>query len=187
VRIEGQLERGQHLRELARTAVAPGLHSRFGSRGSHGRERARALFLDEQAALPRAVEALRSSRAGRDYPALAALAGYGREEYRRLPPPRQRSARVEIDRQLAMRSELKGRTGRRLFDDAGPAPPAGRSETDVSGRLAWEGPYRAPRHVAAIHSGSPPSGRAGRRESAVMRDAREVAAGRKRQLGIDRS
>ena len=159
-------------------------------------------FLDAQAALPAGGRARAGER--RDYAALAGLAGYGREEYERLDPRGQRAARLEIDRELALRRELGGsragrlrrvrakvRVGRRerrkagrefdgaLHDrmrDGGHSLPASRRTR--SGFDAWREAGRAD-HEA--NGREPISDR-----SSVMRDAREVAARRKRQLGKDR-
>ena len=84
---------------------------------------ARERFLDAQAALP-AARRLRGPRAGarRDYAALAGPRGIRtRGEYERLDPRAQRAARLEIDRELALRSELgDGRRARRRAADATP-------------------------------------------------------------------
>jgi hypothetical protein len=126
-------------------------------------------FLDAQALLP----AGESERAGttpqRNYAALAGLAGYGRREFERLAPQQMQAARTQIDRELALRREqatifqhsppagdARG-TGR----EEGKTPPRPRGRTERTG-------HRGPRRSS---------------ESDVMRDAREVAARRKRQLG----
>ena len=49
--------------------------------------------------------------ARRDYAALAGIAGYSREQYEQLHPRAQREARLEIDRELALRRELRGAAG----------------------------------------------------------------------------
>jgi hypothetical protein len=124
-------------------------------------------FLDGQAQLPPSDSKRDHAGPQRNYAALAGLAGYGRREYERLGPQEARTARTQIDRELVLRSEQATifRHGLPTADQRGterakvPARPHGRGER--GGR-----------------PGSPqPS------ESIVMRDAREVAAGRKRQLG----
>ncbi len=126
-------------------------------------------FLDAQAQLP-ASDGERE-RAGplRSYAALAGLAGYGRREYERLDPQEARTARTQIDRELALRSEQATvfRSGLSAVDAHGTEREPGNAPARSRGRDEHEhrpGPRR-------------PS------ESIVMRDAREVAAKRKRQLG----
>jgi hypothetical protein len=126
-------------------------------------------FLDAQAQLPASDGERDRTAPRRNYAALAGLAGYGRREYERLAAPQAQTARTQIDRELALRSEqatvfrprpsaVDARGAERETASA-PARPRGRGE-----RGDRPGPRR-------------PS------ESIVMRDAREVAAKRKRQLG----
>ncbi len=139
--------------------------------------RARAQFLDEQARLPGAAARERLGRSApgsqrRDYAALAGLAGLARWEYEQLDPRARRSVRLQVDRELAQR--------RALNESARTVPGAAGST-----RLAR--PARSPEsdRQPASGRGAPPRG--GESESSVMRDAREVAARRKRQLGRDRT
>jgi hypothetical protein len=105
-----------------------------------------------------------------DYAALATLAGLSRWEYERLSSRRRREVRAEIDRELAARRGPSRSPGRDR--QAGESEGAGGvSPRDDRSR---EGSKRTP-----IPRRSLP-------ESRVMRDAREVEAGRKRQLGYDR-
>jgi hypothetical protein len=135
-----------------------------------------------------------ASPRGRDYAALAGLAGYGAGEYERLDSRRRRQARLEIDRELALRRELSGAAA-----DAVPAP---------DGQLGRRRSQRAERDFEQalerrLHDGGselpsthrkpePPleewltDARARARRSPVMRDAHDVAARRKRQLGRPR-
>jgi hypothetical protein len=162
--------------------------------GTIGRAERQARLLDEQAQLRSRAH---DSSARRDYAALAGLAGYSREEYERLDPSSQRFARLDVDRELAWRREL--------------GPAASEAAAAAQAQVSWRERRSAERAVqdalerrlrAAGHK--PPSsqkadaveawarrGRAderarGERESSVMRDAREVALRRKRQLGRDR-
>ncbi len=162
-------------------------------------------LIDEQSALPPASVRARPGEARRDYPALAGLAGLAREEYERLTPPRQRAARLQIDRELALRRELADAA--RSLGVAGDGPsattglarraPGARPEGGVRERTpqsARTGPgtslapaaierWRQAPRSARQQDGTPgPSG-----SSSVMRDAHAVAARRKRQLGRDRS
>ncbi|MCW3033815.1 MAG: hypothetical protein JWM60_2160 [Solirubrobacterales bacterium] len=149
----------------------------------------RSRFLDLQTALP-AASATRGASGRRDYPALAGVAYRSRAEYERLAPGPQRAVRLEIDRELAARrSAIASRSAgtsargevaplRARLDDS--ARPHG-AETSAIGRRA-----RVPLTGATGSSlGDGRSAPAGE-ESPVMKDARAVAEGRKRQLGIGR-
>jgi hypothetical protein len=199
--IADQVSRRRAALEGARRAVAnaEGTRRRTGSNHTSERQTERARFLDAQAALPAAG---RRDQTGtrRDYPSLAGLAGYGRAQYERLDPRARRQARVQIDRELALRRELGGaaadlsasrqtdRLGRRAraraardFDGAlaqrlrasGHRQPS--FHADKSGFEAWK------RARAASTRPRTPG-----RNSSVLDDAREVAARRKRQLGRNR-
>jgi TrbL/VirB6 plasmid conjugal transfer protein len=197
-RVKGEIDREQGALNRARELRG---EAQLGGREPHTSERRneRARFLDAQAALPSAARA-RGAEQRRDYGALSSLAGYRREEYERLDPAGQRVARLEIDRELALRkgfaetatslAEPQGpRLGRierhraeRKFDGAlqkrmredGHGMPA--SRTRRSPFDAWREDARAEQ------AGRRPSSD----RSSVMRDAREVAARRKRQLGKGR-
>ncbi len=124
----------------------------------------RSALLDRQAELPGMLER-RAGEPRRDYAALAGVVGLTHERYRELSPPSGRMARLAIDRQLSARREERGlkspefaRTDDRVADRTRSAPGQGT-------------PLQPPRR--------PP-------ESRVMRDVREVAEGRKRELGFDR-
>jgi hypothetical protein len=156
---------------LARESAADEAVLATAAAGSAGRRRLarRERFLDVQAARPSA-----SAHAGtgerRDYPALAALTGSSGTQYERLSPPAQRAARLEIDRQLALRLP----------------PPLQPSYARDAVRQRTErapgDPGTAPSVVRRSFGPEPPA--AG--ESSMLRDAREVAAGRKRELGLGR-
>ena len=169
-RIEGELAREEHSLRHARRTVAEGQRARHSAGSTHTREQreARARFLDEQAALP-ASSQRRAGMHRRDYPALAGLAGHGREQYERLDPAGRRQARLRIDRELALRSQL-GAAAQDVVHANEPAP--GRRERR---RVERELDHALEQRMRA--SGNPPP------RSTVMDDAREVAAGRKRQLG----
>jgi hypothetical protein len=202
-RVRDELEREQETLGAAQRLAREGqqAHRRTGDVASRERRDEQARFLDSQAALPAGGRAGASGER-RDYAALAGLAGYGRAEYARLAPGGQRAARLEIDRELALRTELRetgntlasvgdgGRLGRRerrradrRFDSAlqrrmqqgGHTLPASRRER--SALDDWQQGGRASRSGASDARGD---------RSSVMRDAHEVAARRKRQLGRDR-
>jgi hypothetical protein len=202
-RVRGELENEQESLNRSRRLAGEGerLRHRKGSE-AYSRERMdeQRHFLDAQAALPAAARA-RGPEQRRDYAALAALAGYRHGEYERLDPPEQRAARLEIDRELALRKELSetsrdfaqdsaprlGRRDRRRVDrgfdsalqermrDAGHQMPASRGKRSALEEWRREGV----RHQAAAERA------AASERSSVMDDAREVAARRKRQLGKD--
>ncbi len=202
-RVAAEIAREEDARARARrtTADADSAQRRTGQAHTREQREQRARLLDAQAALPAAG---RASAGGerRDYAALAALAGHGREEYERLDPRHRREARAQIDRELAMRRELGGavadmqaraRSGSpgRFDRQAGGREPEGA----LGERMGSEGHRRpgAPRGgsrleewkrdgAAAAASHSSPR----RTGSPVLDDAREVAARRKRQLGTDR-
>jgi hypothetical protein len=133
---------------------------------------ATARMLDEQAKLPRAGE-LAGAQQRRDYPALAGLAGYSRGDYERLDRSPQRAARLRIDRELAARRAA--------------------TEPGSIGSVRVGSGIHGGRADARGDRSRPPERRRGPRpaaeadaENSVMRDAREVAEGRKRQLGFDK-
>jgi len=188
-RIQGEIELEQGTLNRARRVASEGEQAqRRGGGEAYPRERLeqQRRFLDAQAALPSAARA-RGSEERRDYAALSALAGYQREEYERLDPRGQRTARLEIDRELALRKELTATA--KSF--AGPeVPRVGRRERGTADRKfdgALQQRVRDAGHIlpASRRERSPfESWRQDR--SSVMRDAREVAERRKRQLGRDR-
>ncbi len=194
-RVEGEARRARAALDSARAgggddrpAAARGAPARGAATpGDAAREREYARFLDAQARLPAAVDAHRARTATRrDYRALAGLAGHGAHEYERLAPREQRAARLAIDRELAVRRERAlTRVG---VDRAGPGPGPGPSAIDAD--RAGRGPSPPPaRRAPAVPWRAPDSSRPESRsssESTVMDDARAVAEGRKRQLGIGR-
>ncbi len=126
------------------------------------------VMLDRQAELPSSLERARGEPA-RDYPALAGLAGLTRERYAGLPSASQRRARLEIDRELSARRIERG------LQRAADAPVVARSGA---------------RPGSVQGSGDSPAAaeprRPARREPTVLEDAREVAEGRKKELGFGR-
>jgi hypothetical protein len=172
-----------------------------GERYSDEQLQRQARFLDDQAALPSAARA-RGSGERRDYAALAGLVGYRREQYERLDPGGQRMARLEIDRELALRRGLTDTAN--SFTGGVEAPELSRRERHmVEGSFdgALQKRMRDSGHTMPASSHKRPPLDIWRQEgrelrqagsdvsaerSSVMRDAREVAARRKRQLGKDR-
>ena len=187
-RVEGELaqQRGALSDALAVVAGRRRQASPTHERSSEQHD-ARARFLDAQAALPGAIDAGRQrARERRDYAALAGLADLGSHEYSRLGPPEQRVARLAIDRELAARRE-RPQLVTSMTESGGAGgmqrpfarPPRDRSDSTPVMRLP-----SAPVDDGVTPSARPAPPRAS--DSSVMRDAREVAARRKRQLGVGR-
>ena len=153
-RIEGRIVREQHALTAARRLVAEtdAERRRSGAWHTELQREERARFLDAQAALPaRGRPATDGER--RDYVALAGLAGHGRAQFEALDTRRQRQARLQIDRELALRRELR---------PAGPDMAAGQRSS-----IPRAGPHR-PRDGGTLggESAGPTAGRlpeAGRR------------------------
>jgi hypothetical protein len=177
-RLAGRAERAEDGSvSLADRSHRPDGHRRPGAAEARDVESASAVarhrferFLDRQAQLPASDRKRDRTASQRNYAALAGLAGYGRREYERLGPQEARAARTQIDRELTLRSEQATLIRHDLAATDVRATERERVEAPVS---------RA--HGRGERGGRPGSGRPS--ESVVMRDAREVAAGRKRQLG----
>jgi hypothetical protein len=203
-RLGREIEHEQREYDAAQRSAADGDRMRRRTGALHTREQAqeRGRLLDAQATLP-AGGRRDAAGARRDYAALAGLAGYGRQQYEQLDPRRRREARLEIDRELALRRELNEAAGDVAAAAAGSPGRlerrrASRDFDRALGQRLREGGHAPPRSPAdprstesASSEGRPHRGRtrtgAGRspigRESTVMRDAHEVARRRKRQLG----
>jgi hypothetical protein len=190
-RVEGEISGERRaLNDVPPDAAAHERQQRRGGtldKGEHGEDRERLLQAGPASGL---VEArLEGSSAGeRDYAALAGLVGYGREEYERLSPQRQRAARLQVDRELALRSSAEGSEHGPVSGTQASAAGGRMDRSDPArGRRPARGDAEAPKRAAG---GEPEGGSEGRPgeagESPVMRDAHEVAARRKRQLGFDR-
>jgi hypothetical protein len=196
------MEREQRELNAARRIVREGEQARRRTGEPYGRTQheERDRFLNAQAALPAGVRA-HASQGGRrrDYAALAALAGYGRAEYEQLDPRRQRAARLEVDRELALRRELRA-----TATDGGPSggPPLRAREQRKANRefdrrlelrmretgQALPASRRQPSQIERWRQGAMADRlSASAKASSVLRDANEVARRRKRQLGRDRS
>jgi hypothetical protein len=186
-RIETELAAQQQSLGHARRTVADGSHTRDGVGFTRRQIERRARFLDEQAALPASAERRRGSPR-RDYQALAGLAGHRREQYEQLDPRPRREARLRIDRELALRSQLHA-ASRELVNGRAPEPRRReRREPEIELDHALERRLRAnatppPSAPSAHDSRRPPPVRTPTPKSTVIDDAREVAARRKRQLG----
>ena len=158
-RVQAQIAREERM--LASQRGAAGARGGGASARSRGeRLSERAAFLDDQARLPGALAG--AGPGVRDYASLAGLVGIGHDEYARLDRSGQRVARLRIDRELALRADLfvaMGEPGA-LRRGRGRAPSAPAERGTAAGVAAAE-------------------------ELPVVRDLREVAAGRKRYIGFD--
>lgn len=197
-RLEDEIAREQLGLNSARRVASDGERARGREVGTAERREERTRFLDAQAALPAAAMASGlAASARRDYSALAGLAGYGPREYERLDPQGRRAARVKIDRELASRKELRAAAGETAARGRESTPsggetrkPSGALDRRLEDRMRDREPVMARGRARPARGGH--ESRAARlrparvSESIVMRDAREVAARRKRQLGPDR-
>ncbi|HVA20166.1 MAG TPA: hypothetical protein VMU55_08320 [Solirubrobacteraceae bacterium] len=185
-RLQGEITTEQSSLTAARQTVAGGERAKRASGNVYTREQSeeRARFLAAQAALPGRE---------RDYAGLAGLAGYGRREYEGLDAGFQRAARLEVDRELAMHKaanttagdvaaggmgSLRRREQRKLsrgFDN---------TVKQQVGAGGHDLPSSARPKTSSIDSHLQESrARSRAKESSVVRDAREVQAHRRRQLG----
>ncbi len=202
-RIEEEVGQSQRGLNAARLLAGDGerARSRTGRVYTNAQVEERERFLDAQAELPGSGRG-GSARAGerRDYAGLAGLAGYGRSEYELLDSRGQRAARLDVDRELALRKERNAtaanlaaaiepsRLGRREKRRASEDFDSKLRERMRDGGHAMPSSRREPRALESWrNAGTADRGSDGGRESSVMRDAREVAARRKRQLGRDQS
>jgi hypothetical protein len=174
--LEAQIAREADELADAKRVAGDGSLASGGARDSQAQELERSRFLDLQSALPAVIDAHRTrARERRDYAALAGLVGYAGHQFRRLGEPQKRVARLGIDRELALRKSAIAAGG-------SPAQPASAVRTARAG----DGEQRQ-NGSGGLPDGADPL-RPPRRqieESSVMRDVREVEAGRKRQLGYD--
>ena len=185
----------------ARQTVADGERAKRASGKVYTSEQLqeRTGLLDVQAALPDRGRA-GPGGARRDYAGVAGIAGYAPREFEALDDNHKRAARLEIDRELAHYKELHA-TGRDIA--AGSEGSLGRREqrkTNKQFDRRHEQRVRDGGHELPASARPKPSAldaylqdsRASRAqarargESSVMRDAREVSARRKRQLGRER-
>jgi hypothetical protein len=172
------------VREAERAQRAAGRPYTRAQVEQHGR------FLDAQTAL---------AAGERDYARLAGVMGLARSEYEALDAPGGRAARLQIDRELALRQELP----RAAAGLAARADSAGWRERRRASRQLRDGlehglraEGRSPPRIAIVgdrleswkHDSAVKAAREHQPQgrSAVLDDAREVAARRKRQLGVDR-
>jgi hypothetical protein len=197
MRVKAQVEHEQRELDEARAYSAAGYEGppTRARQAADPLVRERADFLDRQAELPAASQRARRASSGaaavrRDYAALASLVGFSRAEYERLDQKRQRIARVEIDRELALRKELAASARSPSEPSPVPARAGERGPAHEHERAARDGARESARPPTPARRRSSPMRfdrpRSDSPTSRVMHDAREVEARRKRQLGFDR-
>jgi hypothetical protein len=188
-RLRAEIADEQGSLTAARRTVADGERAKRGTGSVSTRAQAeeRARMLDAQAALP---DRGRAGPGGekRDYARVAGIVGYSPQELEALGARDKRAVRLEIDRELAARKGAS--TAARVLAPAGEGSLKRREQkrTDklfdgsLEQHVKEEG-HELPSSLKprSQRRSSPPRRPAG--ESSVMRDAHEVAAGRKRQLG----
>jgi hypothetical protein len=197
-RLRGEVASEQDSLTAARRTVTDGERAKRASGKVYTSQQLqeRVRLLDAQAALPDRGRA-GPGGARRDYAAVAGVAGYAPRELEALDDHHKRAARLEIDRELARYKELNA-TARDVAGGAGGS--LGRRDqrrTDKQFDRRHEQRVRDSGNQMPSSARPKPSAldayledsRAYTRahgESSVMRDAHEVAARRKRQLGRDR-
>ncbi len=191
-RVQGEIAGEQTSLTAARRTVADGEKAERTTGGSSTRERAEQYgrFLDEQAALP-------AGRA-RDYAGAAGIADYGRRQYEALGARDKRAAQLEIDRELAARKGAGAAAREVAAAGGGALKPREQKQVDklVDGSLEQQMNAEGLAPPASLRRRPKRPGfdehmqdwRSGGSNGAsrVMRDAHEVMAGRKRQLGRER-
>ncbi|HTZ85182.1 MAG TPA: hypothetical protein VMB05_00810, partial [Solirubrobacteraceae bacterium] len=152
----------------------------------HEREARYRSFLDAQARLPAEGRGEASMAGTRSYASLAGIAGYGRREYLQLDRESKHQARRLIDRELASRREamLPGSNAHATVRGSGPAAAANRPRQlpSAESHSSEEADSLIPERFVPPRGGARPD-RAGPSESIVMKDALEITARRRRQLG----
>jgi hypothetical protein len=192
-RLQGEIAGEQGSLTAARQTVADGDKAKRATGIVQTRAQAEKYgrFLDEQAALP--------AGKARNYAGLAGIAGYGRRELEGLDAPGQLMARRKIDQELAVRKGLNAAAGN--VAAGGESSLGRREEKKVRKQFGHtlEQEVKAEGHELPASLKPRPkrpsfdaqvqdwreAGRANGK-SRVMRDAHEVRAGRKRQLGRER-
>ncbi len=187
-RVEKDMQLEERKHQLARHTVTEGDRAKrqSGRLYTSAQAKERGQFLDTQAALP---------RQRRDYASLAGVIGHSPDEWKQLNPQARTKARDAIDRELATRGQLAGA----VEDVVNRKDPSQRGlkklktqqrfDTALKTRVHAEGhstPSSGDKGSALetyLQTGRAERRSAGAGESSVMRDAREVAARRKRQLG----
>jgi hypothetical protein len=186
-RLQGEITTEQSSLTAARQTATGGERAKRASGNVYTREQSeqRASFLAAQAALPAGRE--------RDYAGMAGLAGYGRREYEGLDAGFQRAARLEIDRELAMHKAANTTAGDAAAGGMGSLRRHEQRKLNRGFDSTVEQHVGAGGHELPSSARPKPSSidshlqesraRSRAKESSVVRDALEVQAHRRRQLG----
>ena len=200
-RLQGEIAGEQNSLTAARQTVDDGERTKgvSGKVYSSEQHEQRAKFLDAQAALPDGGRAGPGGKQ-RDYAGMANLVGHARREFEGLDAARQQTARLEIDRELALRREVNATAKDVAVGSGGALKPREQRKTDeqydrrLEQRVRDGGhelpssarPKPSPANPGLKDPRDPRTHTRVRRESGPVRDSREAATRRKRQLGRDR-
>jgi hypothetical protein len=197
-RLQGEIAGEQNSLTAERQMVEQGERAKSTSGRPYTSEQheQRAKFLDAQAALPDGGRVGPEGKQ-RNYAAMAGLIKYGRREFEGLDTARQQAARLEIDRELALRKEVNATAKDVAVGSGGALKPREQRKTDeqYDRRLEQrvrDGGHELPSSVrpkpSPVDPGlkDPRDHARVRRESSPVRDFREAATRRRRQLGRDR-
>jgi hypothetical protein len=200
-RLQGEIAGEQNSLTAARQTVDEGDRAKSASGRPYTSEQheQRAKLLDTEAALPDGGKVGADGKQ-RNYAAMAGLVGYSRREFEGLDAARQQAARSEIDRELALRKEVNATAKDVAVGSGGALKPREQRKADeqYDGRLQQrvrDGGHELPSSVRPWpypvdpdlkDPRDPRTHARSRRESGPVRDFREVAARRIRQLGRER-
>jgi hypothetical protein len=198
-RVQGEITTEQGSLTAARQTVNDGDKEKRKTGKPYTREQAaeQARLFETQAALP---DRGRAGPGGekRNYAAAASIAKYGRRQYEELDAGGKRVAQLETDRELARLKAARTTAKDMATRPQSSLPPREQSKLNkgfdrkVEQQMGTGGHGPSPSRTKGSPSGSSQhnsrTGRrsAGGRESGPVRDFREAAARRKRQLGRDR-
>jgi hypothetical protein len=198
--VQGEIAAEQSSLDMARQRVKEGERSKRTTGSPHTSKQAAAheQLLDAQAELPDHGRAAPGGEK-RDYARLAGIGEYGQKEFEELSPGGQRVARLKIDRELAARKEasVAARDVAARHTSSPPTREEREAVKDVNHKLervstGAPGARPSPHMKKGSTSGSSQhNSRTERRsasggESGPVRDFREAASRRKRQLGRER-
>jgi len=194
--VQGEITGEQSSLTAAQKTVKDGERTKRRTGSVHTREQVaeHARFIETQAALPERGGVGPEGKK-RAYAELAGIVGYGSRRYDELDAAGKRTAQLEIDRELARLKAAKTTAKDMASSPGGSLPRREQRKLEksfdrtVEEQTGTGGPNAPSPRVKVSPSGSPrQSSRterrsAGTRESSPVRDAREVAAHRRRQLG----
>jgi hypothetical protein len=198
-RVQGEITAEQGSLTAARQTVNDGDKEKRKTGKPYTREQAaeQARLFETQAALP-ALGRAGPGGEKRNYAAAASIAKYGRRQYEELDAGGKRVAQLETDRELARLKAARTTAKDMATRPQSSLPPREQSKLNkgfdrkVEQQMGTGGHGPSPSRTKGSPSGSSQhnsrTGRrsAGGRESGPVRDFREAAARRRRQLGRDR-